>query len=324
VYHFSGTGGRGLVVGPQGHVGGHLPAGGRDVGLLGARHPGASRCTATSPTWPADLPEVVQGRVGRVKVHTRDTLKSTATQAMGTDVYGQIVGHMVETSSIMAAGATVLTTMSKYFVRIVNRVTFSRPERRTCVFERVWVAAQDDHIPRHGRSLPTSQPAHRLLVSIAPGPVPGEARSRCPGRRSHIGCPRLVVWLSHGLRDPGIDPEQGEAQERFAQLEVAVPSRARQHIGSSMEERMAVAESARVVVGMDPHKRSVTIEVMAASEKVLGGGRFGTDITGYRSMLDYLKRWPSRVLAIEGCSGIGRHVALRLLADGQEVVDVPP
>ena len=41
-------------------------------------------------------------------------------------------------------------------------------------------------------------------------------------------------------------------------------------------------------------------------------------------MLDYLKRWPDRVWAIEGCSGIGRHVALRLLADGQEVVDVPP
>ena len=32
--------------------------------------------------------------------------------------------------------------------------------------------------------------AHRLLVSLTSGPVPGEARSRCPGRRSHIGCPR--------------------------------------------------------------------------------------------------------------------------------------
>jgi hypothetical protein len=30
----------------------------------------------------------------------------------------------------------------------------------------------------------------------------------------------------------------------------------------------------RVVVGMDPHKRSVTIEVMAGDETVLGGGRF--------------------------------------------------
>jgi transposase len=83
-------------------------------------------------------------------------------------------------------------------------------------------------------------------------------------------------------------------------------------------------DSQRVVVGMDPHKRSVTIEVMDAEEKVLGGGRFGTDVAGYRSMLDYLKRWPDRVWAIEGCSGIGRHVALRLLTDGQEVVDVPP
>jgi transposase len=83
-------------------------------------------------------------------------------------------------------------------------------------------------------------------------------------------------------------------------------------------------EAARVVIGMDPHKRSVTIEVMDADERVLGGGRFATDVAGYRSMLGYLRRWPDRVWAIEGCSGIGRHVALRLLADGQEVVDVPP
>jgi hypothetical protein len=32
--------------------------------------------------------------------------------------------------------------------------------------------------------------AIRLLVSLALGPVPGEARSRCPVRRSQIGCPR--------------------------------------------------------------------------------------------------------------------------------------
>jgi HK97 family phage major capsid protein len=60
--------------------------------------------------WPADMPEVVQGRTGKVKVHTRDTLKTTATQALGTDVYSTIVQHLVETSSLMAAGATVVTT----------------------------------------------------------------------------------------------------------------------------------------------------------------------------------------------------------------------
>lgn len=82
--------------------------------------------------------------------------------------------------------------------------------------------------------------------------------------------------------------------------------------------------SEQVVIGMDPHKRSVTIEVMASDETVLGGGRFGTDAAGHRAMLDYVARWPKRTWAIEGCNGIGRHVAQRLLADGQQVVDVPP
>jgi hypothetical protein len=40
-----------------------------------------------------------------------------------------------------------------------------------------------------------------------------------------------------------------------------------------------------VVIGMDPHKRSATIEVMAADERVLGGGRYGTDAAGYAAML---------------------------------------
>jgi len=82
--------------------------------------------------------------------------------------------------------------------------------------------------------------------------------------------------------------------------------------------------SERVVVGMDPHKRSVTIEVMTADEAVLGGGRFGTDAAGFAAMVEYVGRWPDRVWAIEGCSGIGRHIATRLLAEGQDVVDVPP
>jgi HK97 family phage major capsid protein len=60
--------------------------------------------------WPDDVPEPVHGRSGRVRVHTRDLLTTTATQAMGTDVYGRIVQHLVETSALMRAGATVVTT----------------------------------------------------------------------------------------------------------------------------------------------------------------------------------------------------------------------
>src|SRR5665647_1363195 len=85
-----------------------------------------------------------------------------------------------------------------------------------------------------------------------------------------------------------------------------------------------MVQSGRVVIGMDPHKRSVTIEVMAGDETILGGGRFATDPDGFTALVEYVRAWPQRVWAIEGCNGIGRHVALRLLAQGQEVVDVPP
>ena len=82
--------------------------------------------------------------------------------------------------------------------------------------------------------------------------------------------------------------------------------------------------SHRVVIGMDPHKRSATIEVMTGDETIVGGGRFATDRDGFAAMTRYAKQWPNRVWAIEGCQGIGRHIANRLVADGEEVVDVPP
>ena len=80
----------------------------------------------------------------------------------------------------------------------------------------------------------------------------------------------------------------------------------------------------RVVIGMDPHKRSVTIEVMTDDELILGGGRYATDEAGFAAMRRDVRRFPDRVWAIEGCRGIGRHVAQRLLVAGEVVVDVPP
>jgi transposase len=46
--------------------------------------------------------------------------------------------------------------------------------------------------------------------------------------------------------------------------------------------------------------------------------------SGYRAMRRAVRRWPERTWAIEGCQGIGRHLANRLLADGEHVADVPP
>jgi transposase len=79
-----------------------------------------------------------------------------------------------------------------------------------------------------------------------------------------------------------------------------------------------------VVIGMDPHKRSATVEVMAGDEQILGRGRFGTDAAGYQAMLHYAKQWRSRTWAVEGCQGIGGHIARRLVMAGETVVDVPP
>ena len=78
-----------------------------------------------------------------------------------------------------------------------------------------------------------------------------------------------------------------------------------------------------VIIGMDPHKSSATIEVVDQQERLLGGGRFATDTTGYRQMLAVGRAWAQRVWAVEGAGGIGRHLAQRLVADGEAVLDVP-
>ena len=78
-----------------------------------------------------------------------------------------------------------------------------------------------------------------------------------------------------------------------------------------------------VIIGVDPHKRSATIEIINAREKTVGQGRFGTDRDGYQAMLAAGRKYKDRRWAVEGCNGIGRHVAQRLVADGETVVDVP-
>ncbi len=78
-----------------------------------------------------------------------------------------------------------------------------------------------------------------------------------------------------------------------------------------------------VIIGVDPHKLSATIEVVDEHEKLLGSGRFTTDQAGYTAMRAYAKTWPERVWAVEGANGAGRPLAQRLLEAGERVVDVP-
>jgi transposase len=48
------------------------------------------------------------------------------------------------------------------------------------------------------------------------------------------------------------------------------------------------------VIGADPHKHSVTVEVVDERERVLHKGRYGTDKDGYRQMLAAAKRFEQR------------------------------
>ena len=75
---------------------------------------------------------------------------------------------------------------------------------------------------------------------------------------------------------------------------------------------------AEVIIGVDPHKRSATIEIINAREKTVGQGRFGTDRDGYQAMLaagrkhrdvvGKTRRWMT-------LTGIGPSGAARLLGD---------
>jgi len=78
-----------------------------------------------------------------------------------------------------------------------------------------------------------------------------------------------------------------------------------------------------VIIGMDPHKSSATIEVVDEWAVVQARGRYGTDKTGYAAMLGAGRRFADRVWAVEGCNGIGKHIAHRLVHDGETVLDVP-
>ena len=78
-----------------------------------------------------------------------------------------------------------------------------------------------------------------------------------------------------------------------------------------------------VIIGMDPHKRSATIEIVDDRGHTLATGRYDTDKAGYTQMLQAGRRFADRVWAVEGCNGIGKHIAHRLVHDGETVLDVP-
>jgi transposase len=81
----------------------------------------------------------------------------------------------------------------------------------------------------------------------------------------------------------------------------------------------------KALIGVDPHKGSVAVAVIdEALGELVERASFPQDRTGLRSLERWAKRFPERRWAVENVGGLGRHLAGRLAAAGESVVDVPP
>src|SRR5215212_9845154 len=81
----------------------------------------------------------------------------------------------------------------------------------------------------------------------------------------------------------------------------------------------------KVLIGVDPHKASVAVAaVEEATSELVKRASFPQDRSGLRSLERWARRFPERRWAVENAGGLGRHLAVRLAATGESVVDVPP
>jgi transposase len=78
-----------------------------------------------------------------------------------------------------------------------------------------------------------------------------------------------------------------------------------------------------VMIGVDPHKASHTAAVLDEHGQLLDQLRIPAALAGYRQLRQWAGRWPQRCWAVEGAHGIGRALAQQLVAEGEQVVDVP-
>src|SRR5215217_6285960 len=81
----------------------------------------------------------------------------------------------------------------------------------------------------------------------------------------------------------------------------------------------------KVLIGVDPHKTSVAVAAVdEAKGELLERASFPQDRAGLRSLERWASRFPERRWAMENARGLGKHLAGRLAATGESVVDVPP
>jgi hypothetical protein len=79
------------------------------------------------------------------------------------------------------------------------------------------------------------------------------------------------------------------------------------------------------VVGIDPHKRTLTASVIDARGGVVAGGHFRVSGSGHRELEAWaLSFGPVARWGVENAAGWGRHTAIYLAGSGHDVRDVCP
>jgi transposase len=81
----------------------------------------------------------------------------------------------------------------------------------------------------------------------------------------------------------------------------------------------------KVLIGVDPHKASVAVAAVdEAKGELVERASFLQNRAGLRALERWAKWFPERRWAVENAGGLGRHLAVRLAAAGESVVEVPP
>ena len=78
-----------------------------------------------------------------------------------------------------------------------------------------------------------------------------------------------------------------------------------------------------ITIGIDPHKSSHTAVALDETGRVLGELRVAATRAMLNRLLHWADRWPERVWAVEGATGLGHLLAQQLVARRETVLDVP-
>jgi transposase len=128
-------------------------------------------------------------------------------------------------------------------------------------------------------------------------------------------------WLVLGLRPAVENGERGDSTEAWiTDSKSECPPRAMKAVLRARRRSCGM----EVLIGVDPHKATNAAVAIDKHGELVGQAAFPANRGGIRALERWAKRFAQRRWAIEGATGIGRPLAQKLAASGEEVVDVPP